>query len=245
MACAKHQARVTKTVAYHEVPPGIARLRGKVFAADPSERGKMLTQSLCTRLADMERGTDGSYRGDTISCELSREHHRYLILQRIGDKRLVMLVGGRHRRLRTADDHHQQLVGADECDRWVVTVTTLWADERLYYPVHAVPYTPARHFARSKSDPAFRTKLKIGADLAIKARDAGFAFRAVAADSAYGDQDGFRGELAGAGLPFVMALKRDLGLRPGRAYPRGRRPRAGLGRPGQPGRLAPGDPHVP
>jgi hypothetical protein len=24
----------------------------------------------------------------------------------------------------------------------VVTVTTVWADERLYYPVHAVPYTP-------------------------------------------------------------------------------------------------------
>ena len=32
-------------------------------------------------------------------------------------------------------------------------------------------------------------------------------FRAVVADSAYGDQDGFRGELAEAGLPFVMALK--------------------------------------
>jgi DDE superfamily endonuclease len=29
----------------------------------------------------------------------------------------------------------------------------------------------------------------------------------VAADCAYGDQDGFRGELAEAGLPFVMALK--------------------------------------
>jgi SRSO17 transposase len=32
-------------------------------------------------------------------------------------------------------------------------------------------------------------------------------FRAVVADSAYGDQDGFRAELAEAGLPFVMALK--------------------------------------
>jgi SRSO17 transposase len=89
----------------------------------------------------------------------------------------------------------------------VVTVTTVWADERLYYPVHAVPYTPARHFAKGKSDPAFRTKLAIGADLATRARAAGFVFRAVAADSAYGDQDGFRGELAAAGLPFVMALK--------------------------------------
>ncbi|WP_275409362.1 hypothetical protein [Streptomyces sp. SID12501] len=32
-------------------------------------------------------------------------------------------------------------------------------------------------------------------------------FRAVAADRAYGDQDGFRRELCSAGLPFVMALK--------------------------------------
>jgi len=88
-----------------------------------------------------------------------------------------------------------------------VTVTTVWADERLYYPVHAVPYTPARHFAKGKNDPAFRTKLAIGADLAVRAQDAGFVFRAVCADSAYGDQDGFRGELAEAGLPFVMALK--------------------------------------
>ena len=83
----------------------------------------------------------------------------------------------------------------------------MWADERLYYPVHAVPYTPARHFAKGKNDPAFRTKLAIGADLAVRAREAGFAFRAVVADSAYGDQDGFRAELAEAGLPFVMALK--------------------------------------
>jgi hypothetical protein len=70
-----------------------------------------------------------------------------------------------------------------------------------------VPYTPARHFAEGKNDPAFRTKLAIGAALAIQAREAGFVFRAVAADSAYGDQDGFRAELAEAGLPFVMALK--------------------------------------
>src|SRR6201984_2941471 len=89
----------------------------------------------------------------------------------------------------------------------VVTVTTVWADERLYYPVHAVPYTPAKHFAKGKNDPAFRTKLAIGAALAARAREAGCAFRAVAADSAYGDQDGFRAELSEAGLPFVMALK--------------------------------------
>ncbi len=115
--------------------------------------------------------------------------------------------GDRKDGTKTAHVGHQWLGRYGKTDNGVVTVTTLRADERLYYPVHAVPYTPARHFAKGKSDPAFRTKLAIGADLAIRARAAGFVFRAVAADSAYGDQDGFRGELAQAGLPFVMALK--------------------------------------
>jgi hypothetical protein len=115
--------------------------------------------------------------------------------------------GDRKDGAKTAHVGHQYLGRYGKTDNGVVTVTTVWADERVYYPVHAVPYTPARHFARGKNDPAFRTKLKIGADLAVRARDAGFTFRAVVADSAYGDQDGFRGELAEAGLPFVMALK--------------------------------------
>jgi hypothetical protein len=63
-----------------------------------------------------------------------------------------------------------------------------------------VPYTPAGHFAEGKNDPAFRTKLAIGGDLAIQARAAGFVFRVR-------DQDGFGGEPAEAGRPFVMARK--------------------------------------
>jgi DDE superfamily endonuclease len=115
--------------------------------------------------------------------------------------------GDRKDGTKTAHVGHQWLGRHGKTDSGVVTVTTVWADERLYYPVHAVPCTPARHFAKGKNDPGFRTKLAIGADLAVRAREAGFAFRAVCADSAYGDQDGFRGELADAGLPFVMALK--------------------------------------
>jgi SRSO17 transposase len=68
---------------------------------------------------------------------------------------------------------HQWLGRYGKIGNGVVTVTTVWAGERLYYPVHAVPYTPARHFAKGKADPAFRTKLAIGADLAAKARAAG------------------------------------------------------------------------
>src|SRR6266568_646393 len=115
--------------------------------------------------------------------------------------------GDRKDGAKTAHVGRQWLGRYGKTDNGVVTVTTLWADERVYYPVHAVPYTPARHFAKGKNDPAFRTKLAIGADLAVQAREAGFAFCAVVADSAYGDQDGFRAELAEAGLPFVMALR--------------------------------------
>jgi hypothetical protein len=115
--------------------------------------------------------------------------------------------GDRKDGTRTAHVGHQWLGRYGKTDNGVVTVTTVWAGERLYYPVHAVPYTPARHFGKGKNDPGFRTKLAIGADLAVRARDAGFVFRAVCADSAYGDQDGFRGELSDAGLPYVMALK--------------------------------------
>ena len=145
--------------------------------------------------------------------------------ERVNDRRLELLLadpataphrggvlviddsGDRKDGVKTAHVGHQWLGRYGKTGNGVVTVTTVWADERLYYPVHAVPYTPARHFAKGKGDPGFRTKLAIGADLAVRARAAGFVFRAVAADSAYGDQDGFRAELSEAGLPFVMALK--------------------------------------
>src|SRR5690348_2174178 len=115
--------------------------------------------------------------------------------------------GDRKDGVKTAHVGRQWLGRYGKTDNGVVTVTTLWADERVYYPVQAVPYTPAKHFAKGKNDPAFRTKLAIGAGLAVQAREAGFVFRAVVADCAYGDQDGFRAELAEAGLPFVMALR--------------------------------------
>jgi DDE superfamily endonuclease len=115
--------------------------------------------------------------------------------------------GDRKDGTKTAHVGRQYLGRYGKTDNGIVTVTTVWADERIYYPVHALPYTPARHFAKGKNDPEFRTKLAIGAELAVRARAAGFCFRAVVADSAYGDQDGFRAGLAGAGLPFVMALR--------------------------------------
>ena len=120
--------------------------------------------------------------------------------------------GDRKDGTKTAHVGRQWLGRYGKTDNGVVTVTTVWANERLYYPVHAQPYTPAKYFPKGKSDPGFRTNLTIGADLAAATRDAGFTFRAVAADCACGDQDGFRGELAEAGLPFVMALRPHRGI---------------------------------
>jgi DDE superfamily endonuclease len=90
-------------------------------------------------------------------------------------------------------------------------VTTVWADEHLYYPLHACPYTPAHHFPKGKNDPAFRTKPQIAADLVRQALGMTWAFAAVVADCAYGDNEEFRVELRRTGLPYVVALKPNKG----------------------------------
>jgi SRSO17 transposase len=81
--------------------------------------------------------------------------------------------GDRKDGTRTAHVAHQWLGRYGKTGNGVVTVTTVWTDERLYYPVHAVPYIPARHFAKGRNGPAFRTKLAIGADLASGPRRRG------------------------------------------------------------------------
>ena len=57
----------------------------------------------------------------------------------------------------TANVGRQWLGRLGKTDNGIVTVTTVWTDGRVYYPLHAQPYTPAHHFARGRSDPAFRT----------------------------------------------------------------------------------------
>ena len=59
--------------------------------------------------------------------------------------------GDRKDGTRTAHVGRQYLGRYGKTDNGVVTVTTVWADERVYYPVHAVPYTPARHFAKGRT----------------------------------------------------------------------------------------------
>jgi hypothetical protein len=107
----------------------------------------------------------------------------------------------------TAHVGRQWLGRYGKTDNGIVTVTTLWADERVYYPLHARPYTPASYFPKGRNDPDFKTKLRIAAELVEQAKAAGIVCRAVVADCFYGDYDDLRGELYRAGWGVVFALK--------------------------------------
>jgi hypothetical protein len=60
---------------------------------------------------------DGAYRGNAIGFKFSRERRGGALPEGIGHGALVMRAGRVRRRLRAADDHHQELVRADERDR--------------------------------------------------------------------------------------------------------------------------------
>ena len=107
----------------------------------------------------------------------------------------------------TAHVARQYLGSVGKIDNGIVAVTSLWADERVYWPVHAVPYTPASRLPGGERDPGFRTKPQLAVELVQAAREAGIGFRAVVADCFYGDNPGFTDALLAAKVPFVLALK--------------------------------------
>src|SRR5215213_2633626 len=107
----------------------------------------------------------------------------------------------------TAHVARQYLGSVGKVDNGIVAVTSLWADERCYWPVHAVPYTPASRLAAGERDPGFRTKPQLAVELVQAAREAGIGFRAVVADCFYGDNPGFTDALGAAKVPLVLALK--------------------------------------
>jgi hypothetical protein len=101
----------------------------------------------------------------------------------------------------------QYLSNGGKVDNGVVSVQTLWADERLYYPLTVEPYSPAAWFEKGQHDAAFRTKPQLARELVEAAVAAGVPFRAVVADSCYGDNDGRRQRLMERGIGYVLALK--------------------------------------
>jgi len=106
-------------------------------------------------------------------------------------------------------DHvaRQYLGSVGKVDNGIVAVSTLWADERLYYPLHVQPYTPAERLPGGKKHPAFRTKPQIAMALVDRALALGVSFRAVVGDCVYGESAHFEGALWEAGLPYVLGLR--------------------------------------
>jgi SRSO17 transposase len=108
---------------------------------------------------------------------------------------------------KTAHVGRQYLANLGKIANFVVSVTSVWADERVYYPIDFEPYTPAHHFEKGKQDRQFRTKLKLAVELVGRAVQARLPFRAVVADSFYGEDRGVRQGLRSLGVSYVLALK--------------------------------------
>lgn len=108
----------------------------------------------------------------------------------------------------TAHVGKQYLGGIGKIDNGVVSVSSLYAEERIYYPVEEVePYTPAHHFEGGKSDPAFRTKPQIALELVERALEMKLAFRAMVGDILYGEHRKLKEGLEDRQIPYVLALK--------------------------------------
>jgi SRSO17 transposase len=121
-----------------------------------------------------------------------------LVIDDTGDRK-----AGTH----TAHVARQWLGSIGKVDNGIVAVSSLWADERVYYPLHVRPYTPGSRLALGKKDPAFHTKPQLALELIKAALAAGVPFRAVVADCAYGENETFEAGLWAANLPYVVGLK--------------------------------------
>lgn len=127
------------------------------------------------------------------------------------DERGVLVIdehGDRKWGRKTAHVGKQYLANIGKVQGGVVSVSSLWADEGVYYPLEVEPYTPAHHFEGGKSDPAFRTKLKIAHQLVEQSVQGGVPFKAVVADSFYGEDEEFKMALDSLGAGYVLSLKK-------------------------------------
>ncbi len=107
----------------------------------------------------------------------------------------------------TAHVGYQYLGTIGKTANGIVAVTSLWADERVYHPLQVRPYTPAARLAGGQHHPAFRTKPQLALELVQAARSAGISFRAVVADSLYGEHPEFKRTMWRADVPYVLAVK--------------------------------------
>ena len=151
---------------------------------------------------------EGIHLLDSLEAVLShpttRSHERgMLVIDDTGDRK-----SSRH----TTHVGRQYLGSVGKVDQGIVAVTSLWADDRLYYPLHVEPYTPKGRGAGNEEAAAFRSKPQIALALIDAALEMGVEFRAVVADSFYGDNLTLEGELSAAEVPYLLAVKPSRGL---------------------------------
>src|SRR2546425_12029093 len=80
--------------------------------------------------------------------------------------------GDRKKGTHTAHAGRRYLGSVGKTDDGVVAVSSLWADERVYYPLHVRPYTPAPRLPGGTQDPAVRPKPHLAEGLVEPARAA-------------------------------------------------------------------------
>ncbi len=185
----------------------------------PAERNKTLTA-----LANTEP-VSGAQRKEAQSLQWFLSESRW-DPEKVNERRLEVLLGesttapeekgvlvidehgDRKWGKRTAHVGRQWLANIGKTENGVVSVSSLWAQEGMYYPVDFEPYTPSHHFEGGKDDPLFRTKLKIAEELVELAVEKSIPFRAVVADSFYGEDREFKLSLGELGVGYVLALKK-------------------------------------
>lgn len=115
--------------------------------------------------------------------------------------------GDRKKGKASAYTSRQYLGSIGKIDNGVVSVSSHWADEYVHYPLNVLPYNAAERLPDGKNDPHFATKPQLAQQLIEEARQAGVPFRAVVADSFYGEHYKLTHWLRDEHIPFVLALK--------------------------------------
>jgi hypothetical protein len=113
----------------------------------------------------------------------------------------------------TAHVAHQSLGAVGRIANGIVSVTSLWAAEDVDYPLHVVPYTPARRLPTGEDAPAFRTKPQLAVERLDAAIDAGVSFRAVVAGCLYGAHPAVQTARWAGAIPDVMGRRAQRGSR--------------------------------
>ncbi len=94
--------------------------RCEVVRLGVGKASQVCAYPLRPRLPDVQLGADRAYRGHAPSRNVTRERSRSLRVQRIGVRGAIRCPESGHRACRYlngVDDHHEQLVRADQCDR--------------------------------------------------------------------------------------------------------------------------------